>query len=365
MAGETRSEPSSQTVPLELIDSAPFQIRPVDEEEVRSLAASMKERGLLEPVLVRRRGERFQVVAGERRVCAAKLLQWSAIDCRVCERSELDAALDKYDENEERKGTTPLQRARFYAHLRDELHLDQEEIAERLRVHKSVVSRLLALLKQPEKIRQLVADESISPAHLRALQSIADEPKRIELAEQVAKQRLTVRQTERRVREAARSTSAKTSEAAIASAPAESTTRVDEERSSAAPLSATVPTEMQKTAARESTSSVPSPEAIVEQPKLIPAAAQSTLEHVPQWEIERRMQLSATSVPTPTIEQRIANWCSAVGSLVRGPLGNAFWEFYERLTEAATWWRMLKAVGKFLARFLPGAEPRPTKPDGR
>src|SRR5215831_11163215 len=206
MSGETNAEPSFQVLPLERIDSAPFQIRQsIDEERVRELASSMGQQGLLQPILVRRKGERFELVAGERRFRAAKLLQWSTIPCRVVELSDLDAAVDKIVENEQRAERKPLERARAFAQLRDEFKLDQEEIARRTGVHKSVVSRMLALLKQPAEIQKLVADESISPAHLRPLEAITDESKRVELAEQAAKERLTVRETERRAREAAKS----------------------------------------------------------------------------------------------------------------------------------------------------------------
>ncbi len=201
MSGETRPEPSSQTVALDRIDSAPFQIREsIDENRLRELAKSMERCGLLQPIVVRPKGERFEVVAGERRFRAAKLLQWSAIPCRVAELSDLDAEVDKVVEDEHRADAKPLERARAFAHLRDVFNLGPEEIATRVGVHKSVVCRALALLKQPAEIQKLVADESISPTHLRSLEAIADESRRVELAAQVAKERLTVKETRRRAR---------------------------------------------------------------------------------------------------------------------------------------------------------------------
>ena len=216
----------------------------------------------------------------------------------------LDAAVDKLAEKL-RADPKTLERERAFARMRDELHLDEEAIARCVGVHHSVVSRLLAL---------------VSP----------DASTRIELAQLAAKEQLTVGETERRVREAAKSASA--------------------------------PTEIRKTAPRESTNSVHSPEALVEPSKPGPVAAQATIEDVPRWEIERRMQLSgALTRESPAIEQKIASWCITVGSLVRGPLRDAIWEFYERMTEAATWWRIIKRVLHFLARFIPGREPEPTK----
>jgi len=196
MSGETRPEPSSQTLALEWIDSAPFQIRErIDEGRLRELASSMERCGLLQPILVRRKGERFEIVAGERRFRAAKLLQWSTVACRVAELSDADAAIDKIVENEQRADANPLERARAFAYLRDALHLEQDEIVRRLGLDKSVVSRTLALLKQPGEIQKLIAEEGISLGHLRSLDAVEDESERVELAAQAAKERLSVRET--------------------------------------------------------------------------------------------------------------------------------------------------------------------------
>ena len=119
MSGETSAEPSFQVLALERIDSAPFQIRQrIDEEPLRELASSMKRQGLLQPVVVRRKGERFELVAGEQRFRVAKLLEWSTIPCRVVELSDLDAAVDKIVENEQRAEPKPLERARAFASAR-------------------------------------------------------------------------------------------------------------------------------------------------------------------------------------------------------------------------------------------------------
>src|SRR5262249_16460097 len=110
MSGETNPEPSFQVLALERIDSAPFQIRQsIAEEGVGEVGTSMKQEGLLQPILVRVKGERFEVVAGERRFRAAKLLQWSTIPCRVVELSDLDALVDKILENEQRAERKPLE----------------------------------------------------------------------------------------------------------------------------------------------------------------------------------------------------------------------------------------------------------------
>jgi len=180
------------------------------------------------------------------------------------------------------------------------------------------VSRALALLRQPAEIQKLVADESISPAHLRPLEAIADESKRVELAAQAAKERLTVRETERRAREAAKSAGVQKP--------------VTEESSTVTP--------------------VPPPDAIATTGAQ--ASAPLTRTEHPAGEL--------TTVQPHTIAQRIASWGTAVGSVVRGPWRDAFWNFYERMTDRAFWWRVMRAVLKFLLRFIPyGHEPEPSR----
>ena len=210
MSDEKKSEPSFQIIRIERIDSAPFQIRQtIDEDALRALASSMQHVGLLQPILVRPKGERMEVVAGERRFRAAKLLGWASIPCQVQELSDLEAALRQVIENDQRVDANPLERARAFAHLRDAFQLAQDQIAMRVGVHKSVVSRALALLEQPKEIQQMLADERLSPTHLRLLDEIADHSKRIEVAAEVATHRLSTRQTEERAHKAAKTVKAK------------------------------------------------------------------------------------------------------------------------------------------------------------
>ncbi len=213
MSDERKGEPSLQTIPIERVDSALFQIRQtIDEDRLRELASSMQQVGLLQPIFVRPKGDRFEIVAGERRVRAARLLGWASIPCRLEDLSDVDATVRKVIENDQRVDAKPLERARAFAHLRDAFKLGQDEIATRVGVHKSVVSRMLALLEQPKEIQQMLADESISPTHLRSLDEIPDESKRVEVAAEVAKQRLSTRETERRAHKVAKTAKAKARE---------------------------------------------------------------------------------------------------------------------------------------------------------
>jgi len=210
MSDEKKSEPSFQIIRIERIDSAPLQIRQtIDEDALRALASSMQHVGLLQPIVVRPKGERVEVVAGERRFRAAKLLGWATIPCRVEELSDIEAALRQVIENDQRVDANPLERARAFAHLRDAFQLGQEQIAIRVGVDKSVVSRMLALLEQPKEIQQMLADERLNPSHLRSLAEIADESKRIEVAAEVAKHGLSTREAKERAQKVAKTVKAK------------------------------------------------------------------------------------------------------------------------------------------------------------
>jgi len=211
MSDEKKSEPWFQIIRIERIDSAPFQIRQtIDEDALRALASSMQHVGLLQPILVRPKGERVEVVAGERRFRAAKLLGWATIPCRVEELSDIEAALRQVIENDQRVDANPLERARAFAHLRDAFQLGHEQIAMRVGVDRSVVSRMLALLEQPKAIQQMLADERLSPSHLRSLAEIPDESKRIEVAAEVAEHGLSTREAKERAHKVAKTVKAKT-----------------------------------------------------------------------------------------------------------------------------------------------------------
>ncbi len=200
------SHPSSEsgagrqlrTLPIERIDPSPYQIREVfDDNSLRELAGSMKQAGLWVPILVRPIAERFQIVGGERRLRAAKLLGWTSIPALVQELSDLDAAVGTVVENEHRIDANPLERARGYQTLKKTFNLQQEDVAARIGVSPAVVSRLLSLLVEPPEIQKLVASGSISLTHLRTLDDIEDQSARVEAAKQAAEKQWSVRETKR------------------------------------------------------------------------------------------------------------------------------------------------------------------------
>ncbi len=198
--------PESQRIPVDRIDQFPYQFRQTfDERKLRELSESMHQVGLKQPILVRPIGDRFEVVSGERRLRAAKLLGWTSISAVVQDLSNLDAAIGGLVENVQREDLTPLERARAFKQLTDPpFKLSQREIAKRTGLDHSVVLRTVELLKQPEQIQELLSRASISPKHVRALRAVKRDSDRAKLAEQAASEHWSVQETEKRAREVRR-----------------------------------------------------------------------------------------------------------------------------------------------------------------
>ena len=205
--------PESQRIPLDRIDPFPYQFRQTfDEEKLRELSESMREVGLKQPILVRPIGDRFEVVSGERRLRAAKRLDWTSISAVVQDLSNLDAAIGGLVENVQREELTPLERARAFKQLNEPpFQLSQREIARRTGLDQSGIARTMELLKQPKQIQELLSRATISPKHVRALRAVKRDSKRAELAAQAAREHWTAEETQKRVREA-RSEESKTHE---------------------------------------------------------------------------------------------------------------------------------------------------------
>src|SRR5262245_6497298 len=168
--GAERVDAPEMEIDLDRIDPNPQQPRlSFDESRMEELAASVRENGVLQPVLVRRRGDRFQLVAGERRLGAAQragLLKIPAIVRDVADDKLLELALV---ENIQREQLNAIDEAQAYQSLIDNLGVTQEELAERLGKDRSTLANGLRLLRLPPAVRQLVADDKLSAGHARAL----------------------------------------------------------------------------------------------------------------------------------------------------------------------------------------------------
>ncbi|MBT8489405.1 MAG: ParB/RepB/Spo0J family partition protein [Gemmatimonadetes bacterium] len=192
-----------RTVPLRAIVPNPMQPRRVfTESELTELAASIRENGLLQPLVVRPvsgRSDRFELVAGERRFRALSSLEWTEAPVVVRDADDETLLVLALVENLQREALNPLEEAEGYEALTERFDMKQAEIAKAVGKDRSTVANLLRLLKLPPSIRKLVEDGSLPQGHARALLSVEDPVRAADLARKAAKQGWSVREVERRV----------------------------------------------------------------------------------------------------------------------------------------------------------------------
>jgi ParB family transcriptional regulator, chromosome partitioning protein len=164
------------------------------------LAASIREQGIVQPIVVVPRGEKFEIVAGERRWRAAAQAGLTRVPVVVRERRSDKEMLElALVENLQREDLNPLEAAAAYARLREEFHLTQDEVARRVGKDRTSVSNSLRLLKLPSSVRDKIRDGSLSAGHAKAIASLPSPDDQERLAEEVLRRALSVRQTEKRV----------------------------------------------------------------------------------------------------------------------------------------------------------------------
>ena len=193
---ETASAGLAQ-VHVDLIEPNPYQPRRTfTEESLAELAASIRSSGLVQPVLLRRVDERYQLVAGERRWRAARLAGLESIPAVVRELTDRDALELALTENLLREDLNPLDVAHAFGALQDKYGLSHEEIADRLGLSRTGVTNTLRLLRLPQAVQSLLASGDISAGHARALVALDSATLQTQLAKVIAKRGLSVRQVE-------------------------------------------------------------------------------------------------------------------------------------------------------------------------
>ncbi|MCM3875508.1 MAG: ParB/RepB/Spo0J family partition protein [Thermoanaerobaculia bacterium] len=197
---ETAS-PGLKTVALDLLDANRRQPRHrFDDAGLEELSNSIRRTGILQPVLVTKEGGRFRVVAGERRVRAARLAGLSEVPVIVREGvTDRDHLLLALVENVQRQDLTALEEAEAYRHLKDDFGLTQEDVAERVGKDRATVANALRLLKLPAAVRAALEEGAISAGHARALLALPSAADQEHLAREVVRRGLSVRATEARV----------------------------------------------------------------------------------------------------------------------------------------------------------------------
>ncbi len=190
-------------LPVAQLRPNPFQPRKaVDRAALQELVASIRENGLLQPVVVRPiDGGAWEIVAGERRFRAVQELGWTHVPVVIRDVDDRTMLVFALIENLQREDLNPLDEAEAYRRLVDEFGLTQSQVAQRVGRDRSTIANTIRLLGLPEPVRELLAAGKISAGHARALLGLEDRARVVELARAAAKDGLSVREVERRVRQ--------------------------------------------------------------------------------------------------------------------------------------------------------------------
>ena len=189
----------ASALPVAAIRPNPFQPRTTfSEEGHHELMASIKEHGVLQPIVVRPSGTGYEVVAGERRLRAAKALEMGTIPALVREATDEEMQTLALVENVQREDLNAMEKARALRAMMAGFGLGQDDVAARVGKARSTIANVLRLLDLPEEIQRLVEEGSITGAHARALLLAKTTERRLVLAQQVVEEGISVREVERR-----------------------------------------------------------------------------------------------------------------------------------------------------------------------
>lgn len=185
-------------VGVHLIEPSPYQARrEITPEQLHELAESIRAEGLLQPIVVRKVGEKYQLIAGERRWRAFQQLKIKAIPARVVEASNASAAAIGLIENLQREGLNPIEEAHGYASLIRDFDLTQETAAERVGKGRATVANALRLLSLDAELQGYLAKSLLSVGHAKVLLGVEDAPYRALLGRRIIEEGLSVRATEK------------------------------------------------------------------------------------------------------------------------------------------------------------------------
>jgi ParB family transcriptional regulator, chromosome partitioning protein len=201
---QTGEEPEDRLLHLRVdeIDDNPFQPRrDFRHQEIASLAESLKTHEMLQPILVRRIGDRYQLISGERRLRAAVHAGWSTVPARLREADDRLVAELAIVENLQRKDLNAVEKAMSFKRYLDQHACTQEDLARRLQIDRSTIANLIRLLELPETVLESLRSDTISAGHARALLPLGDEGRQIEFTRRIIEEGWTVRDAERLVAE--------------------------------------------------------------------------------------------------------------------------------------------------------------------
>jgi ParB family chromosome partitioning protein len=185
-----------------LIDANPYQPRSqVHDADLAELANSLREHGLVQPIVVRAKGERYELIAGQRRLAAARRLGWGKVLVRVLDVDDRQMSEIAIVENLQRRDLDALEKATSFKQYLATWNCTQEELAKRLSIDRSTVANLIRLLELPEAVQKRLRDGAISMGHARALLPLGDEHEQERLATRIVSEGLSVRAIEAEIQE--------------------------------------------------------------------------------------------------------------------------------------------------------------------
>ena len=175
----------------------PYQPRTVfDEEALNELAESIKENGVIEPIIVKKSIKGYDVIAGERRLKASKLANKQTIPAIIRQLSDEKMAEIALLENLQRENLTALEEARAYKSLLEKLNITQEQLAKKVSKSRSHITNMLGLLRLPNEVQDMIQDKKITMGHARTLSKLEDKEEMIKMADEIVNEKMTVRKVE-------------------------------------------------------------------------------------------------------------------------------------------------------------------------
>ena len=203
LAENKKSEEKPAEVKVKISKVEPNREQPrknFDEDALLELAESIKQFGVLQPLLVQDRKDYYEIIAGERRWRAAKIAGLKEVPVIIKKLTEQEMVEISLIENIQRENLNPIEEALAYKRLLNEFNLKQDEGAERVSKSRTAVTNSMRLLKLNEKVQQMVIDDMLTTGHARALLGIEDQEKQYVVAQQIFDEKLSVRETEKLVK---------------------------------------------------------------------------------------------------------------------------------------------------------------------
>lgn len=189
-------------VELDIADVLPNRFQPrikFDENSINELALSIKKYGVIQPIVVRKIGDKYEIIAGERRYKASVVAGKQTIPAIICEMNDKDSVEIALIENVQREDLTPIEKAISYKKILDMGYVNQEELAQKVGKSQSSIANTLRLLNLSDEVQEALLENKISERHARSLLKIKDNDEQVKMLNRIINERLTVRKTDEEI----------------------------------------------------------------------------------------------------------------------------------------------------------------------